>query len=89
MKIHSQCECRNLNGFVKTVPTELLNEEWAQNNHSQSLKRLDERGGLSVMEVLAIVQRRPYMTMEPAKALTILLHILWDLILLKEYEKNK
>lgn len=37
-----------------------LNEEWAQRNHDQSLKRLAERGGLSPCEALANIERRPW-----------------------------
>lgn len=40
------------------VPMHLLNEEQAQRNHGQSLKRLKERGGLSVKEILAIVDKK-------------------------------
>lgn len=38
----------------------ILNEQQAQRNHGQSLKRLAERGGLSPDEALAIVERRDW-----------------------------
>lgn len=41
-------------------PMHLLNEDQALRNHSQSLKRLKERGGLSVREILAIVGKKPW-----------------------------
>lgn len=36
----------------------LLNEEWAKRNHDQSLGRLNERGGMGVMEILDNIHRR-------------------------------
>lgn len=39
-------------------PMHLLDEGQAQRNHSQTLKRLKERGGLSVREILAIVGKK-------------------------------
>lgn len=44
----------------KQFPMHLLDEGQAQRNHSQSLKRLKERGGLSVREILAIVGKKPW-----------------------------
>jgi endogenous inhibitor of DNA gyrase (YacG/DUF329 family) len=44
----------------KRFPMHLLNEDQAQRNHSQSLKRLKERGGLSVHEILAVAGKKPY-----------------------------
>ncbi len=40
------------------IPMHLLDEGQAQRNHSQTLKRLKERGGLSVREILAIVGKK-------------------------------
>jgi hypothetical protein len=40
------------------VPMEILNEEWAQKNHGQSLSRLKERGGLCLSEIAAIIDKR-------------------------------
>jgi hypothetical protein len=76
MQVHFQCICRKISGCPDSVPMGLLNEEWAQKGHDQTLERLNERGGLSVFEILAIIQRRKYQSMEPEKALTILIHIL-------------
>jgi hypothetical protein len=47
-------------GCPKQFPMHLLNEARALSNHSQSLKRLKERGGLSVVEILAIVRGKPW-----------------------------
>jgi hypothetical protein len=45
-------------------------EEQALINHDQSLERLNERGGLSPMEMLHVIEgkrvKRPYMTDEEA-----------------------
>jgi hypothetical protein len=46
--------------YALAVRMELLNEEWAQRNHNQSLSRLAERGGLSLCEAAAIIERRPW-----------------------------
>ena len=78
MKIHSQCECfpffRRIG--ITDIPDGLLNEEWAQRNHSQSLKRLNERGGITIMEALSIIKQRDYMHLQWEKAATIYQHIL-------------
>lgn len=42
------------------INKDLLNEEWAMKNHSQTLDRLAERGGLSCREVLANVKKVPF-----------------------------
>lgn len=44
--------------FSNGIDMALLNEEWARNNHGQSLDRLAERGGLSPCEAIAIISRR-------------------------------
>lgn len=44
----------------KQFPMHLLNEDQAQSNHGQTLKRLKERGGLGVTEILAIVHRKKW-----------------------------
>lgn len=61
MKIHSQCEHlkAGFNAF-KEIPMGIMNEQWAQKNHGQSLKRLNERGGVTILEALAIMRKRPY-----------------------------
>jgi len=48
-----------------------LNEEWAQKNHGQSLRRLNERGGLSASEAAAIIERRRWRQMPIAFALDV------------------
>lgn len=48
---------RDKNDELKTVPDFLLSEEVAQKNHSQSLKRLNERGGLSYGEMFCNIMR--------------------------------
>lgn len=50
------------------IRMDALNEQWAQRNHSQSLKRLNERGGLSACEALAIIQHRGWRRMTPTEA---------------------
>jgi hypothetical protein len=58
------------------IPFALLNEEWAQRNHGQSLARLAERGGLGPCEALAIVKRErwgQYRHLTQAEVLTALL----------------
>lgn len=42
---------------VKTVPFSLLNENSAQKNHSQSLDKLNSRGGLSFGEMFCNIMR--------------------------------
>lgn len=54
------------------IRMDALNEEWAQHNHSQSLKRLNERGGLSPCEAVAIIQRRDWHPMDLVAAAAIL-----------------
>jgi len=38
----------------------LLNEEWAERNHGQSLEKLADRGGLSLSEAAAIIEGRKW-----------------------------
>lgn len=49
-------------GCPDSVPWEKLepHEAQAQRNHSQSLKRLAERGGLSACEAIAVLEDRPW-----------------------------
>lgn len=49
-------------------PFALFSEEWCQNNHSQSARRLAERGGLGWCEAAAIIERRRWRKMERAEA---------------------
>ena len=57
----------------RTIPFSMLNEEWADRNHGQTLKRLAERGGLGPCEAIAIMDRRKWMAMPDKAALEILL----------------
>lgn len=43
--------------FPETFPNELLDEGWTDKIHSQTLKRLNERGGLSPMEIMMNVNK--------------------------------
>lgn len=38
-------------------PNELLSEDWADKVHGQTLKRLNERGGMSITELLMNLKR--------------------------------
>jgi len=42
------------------IEVRCLNEEQAQRNHSQSLERLAERGGVSAGEALALMTEEPW-----------------------------
>lgn len=55
---------------VVQIPWAMIapHEAQAQANHSQSLKRLDERGGLSAAEALAVLQDRRYRDMPRSRA---------------------
>lgn len=57
MRVHSQRD-KNLTGYPEIVPDELLNEEQAQRNHGQSLSRLNQRGGMSVPEILFNIHKQ-------------------------------
>lgn len=54
------------------VRMDMLNEEWAQHNHGQSLSHLAERGGLDPSEILAIIERRPWSQMTSMVALDLI-----------------
>ncbi len=59
MKVHSESLFdKTLTGVPTTVPIGLLSEEQAKNNHQQTLERLNERGGLGIMEMLDNIHRR-------------------------------
>lgn len=63
MPVHPE-DRRNVKGCPESVPMGLLNEAQAYSNHGQTLKRLAERGGLSIREMLAVINRRPYNSLE-------------------------
>lgn len=60
-------------GCPQALRWDALNEEWAQRNHSQTLTRLAERGGLSPCEAVANIERRPWRPMRDAAAVAALL----------------
>lgn len=41
-----------LTNYPNSIPWDMLNEKRAQSNHSQTLQRLNERGGMCVSEIL-------------------------------------
>ena len=57
-------------GCPRSIPWAMLtaNEAQAQDNHSQSLERLAERGGLDAAEALAILEGRRWRSMDIAEA---------------------
>ncbi|MCZ6468043.1 MAG: hypothetical protein O6499_00150 [Candidatus Dadabacteria bacterium] len=50
----------NTKNCPASIPFSLLSEEQAQRNHSQTLTRLNERGGLSPNEALWNIERRDW-----------------------------
>ncbi|MVA47754.1 hypothetical protein GOZ83_22090 [Agrobacterium vitis] len=48
--------------IIKSIPWALIrpHEKQAQTNHSQTLRRLAERGGLAICEAYYILSDRPY-----------------------------
>jgi hypothetical protein len=53
---------RPLPGGLRTIPWDLIapHERQAKKNHSQSLERLNERGGLSIHELYAVLNDLPW-----------------------------
>ena len=62
---------------LENFPWEIIepHEQQARKNHGQSLKRLKERGGLSVSEAVAILEDRAWFQMPIALAVTRLAQI--------------
>lgn len=56
MRVHSASQ--KVPGCPESVPMGMLNEEWAKCNHGQTLNRLNERGGLSIGEMICNIERR-------------------------------
>ncbi len=54
------------------IRMDLLNEEQAQRNHGQSLRRLAERGGLSPTEAAAVIDRRAWKAISVPEAMAAL-----------------
>lgn len=52
--------------LMKSIPWRVMapHARQAMNNHYQTLERLAQRGGLSPCEALAVLEDRPYQTME-------------------------
>jgi hypothetical protein len=65
-------------GCPRTVPWSLLapHEDWAKENHDQSLRRLADRGGLDPTEMVAILERRKWRMMTIPNAVARLLELL-------------
>ena len=47
----------NVKDCPKKIPFEMLSEKMAQNVHSQTLARLNERGGMSPVEIVANIEK--------------------------------
>jgi hypothetical protein len=45
-------------GCPEKIPFQMLSERQAQSNHNQTLKRLNERGGMSAFELVANIERK-------------------------------
>ena len=60
----------------RTVPFSMLSEAQAQENHSQTLKRLAERGGLVPSEAIAIINGGGWKPVSDKIGLEILNHML-------------
>ena len=64
----------NINSFMtvmsdnkdcpKQIPFAILNEEWAEINHSQTLKKLNECGGMSPVEIVANIEHISFFDLE-------------------------
>jgi len=59
MNIHPDMfKNKDLVNVPKSIPMDLLNEEQAQINHGQSLDRLNQRGGMGILEILDNIYKR-------------------------------
>lgn len=76
---------------TSSIPWEMIapHERQAQRNHSQTLKRLAERGGLSPCEAVAVMLDRRWEAMEEQDALDYLARMADELNLCNELEKEK
>ena len=54
------------------ITDNVLNEEYAQINHGQTLARLNERGGLAPCEAVAIAEKRRWRKMPIEEAINAL-----------------
>jgi hypothetical protein len=53
-------ELKDIPNVPTRVPMHLLSEQQAYSNHGQTLRRLKERGGLSVREAISIINCKPW-----------------------------
>lgn len=60
MRVHGSRN-KKLSNYPDFVPDEMLSENQAQSNHGQSLKKLNERGGMAVYEILANIKGKRIM----------------------------
>lgn len=61
MKVHCpESLFKDYPNCPKKIPMDLLNEEQAKKNHNQSLDRLNGRGGLHPIEIVAIMKKVSY-----------------------------
>lgn len=61
MKVHSYRDyVKKYPDCPKEIPMSLLNEANAFGIHGQSLERLNERGGLSPIEIIGNIRNLPY-----------------------------
>lgn len=61
-------------GTALAIRMDVLDAEAADKNHGQTLERLAERGGLSITEVAAVIQRRYWRQMRDHEAADVLLN---------------
>jgi hypothetical protein len=52
IKMHPTCP--------EYIPFDILDRNQSYRNHSQTLERLNERGGITPQEALAIIEKTPY-----------------------------
>lgn len=59
-------------GCPAFIRWDVLNDGWAYQNHSQTLERLAQRGGLSPCEAVANIERRQWRAMPAAEAVAVM-----------------
>jgi hypothetical protein len=64
--------------LLEAVPWEIVapHERQADRNHGQTLRRLAERGGLSLCELAAVLEDRKYRKMSTEEALAVVLQFM-------------
>ena len=55
--LHDNRDLKKWPDMPTEIPWDMLNEDMAQKNHGQTLKRLNERGGLGVTECLSNINK--------------------------------